>query len=57
MKKEEVHGIILGHRGKLAIIKVTSGRIYEADARLAFIRDVDTEKHIKAFKREHLRRV
>ncbi len=57
MKNEEVHGVILGHRGKLAIIKALSGRFYEGDPRIAFVRDIDIEKHIKAFRREYLRRV
>ena len=58
MKDEEVHGVILGHRGKIAIIKdFDSGRFYEGDPALAFIKDIDVKKHIKAFKRSHLRRV
>ena len=58
MRDGVVHGVILGHRGKLAIIKCPeSGRFYEGDPRLAFVRDIDVEKHIKEFKRSHLRRV
>ena len=58
MKDEDVYGVIMGHIGKFAIIKdPESGRFYEGDARQAFIKDIDVKKHIKAFKREHLRRV
>ena len=58
MRDEVVHGIIIGHRGKLAIIKCPeSGRFYEGDPRLAFVRDIDRDKCLKEFDRLKLRRV
>ena len=59
MKKDEsVICVIMGYRGKLSILKdPESGRFYEADARVAFIEDVDIEKHLKRFRKDNLRRV
>ena len=58
MKTETVICRIMGNRGKMKILKdPDSGRWYEGDPALAFIRDVDREKCLKEFDRKKLRRV
>ena len=58
MKNETVICRIMGNHGKLKILKSPeSGRWYEGDLALAFIRDVDREKCLKEFHRDKLRRI
>ena len=58
MKDETVICKIMGTHGKFKILKdPESGRWYEGDPALAFVKDIDREKGLKEFSRDKLRRI